>query len=695
MPRQTYYDPKWEEEFSWLSPASASKNEAKCKLCLREFTLGNMGVKSVLSHSKSKRHIKIVESVSHVAPCFSKSNTRNINLGTDCKDGNATTERAEIIWLFTSVLWHHSFRSTSPLNDVFPCMFPDSTIARNFSMGYDKAAYVTCFGLAPYFEDKLKNELDASRSFSISVDESLNEVAHKNQMDLHVRYWDSSKSIAVTRYFNSQFLGHSCAADLVTGFCDGLKRVSLSKMQQISMDGPSVNWRFYADMQNHLREGDNESSLIETGSCGLHIVNNSFKKGLLSVEWSIEKVLRSAYKLFKNSPAKREDFTAITESLVFPMTYCGHRWLENVPVAERMVAILPDLELFVKSIPKSKTLWTNYKNNENFLFLQKTLTNSLILPRLQFFISIGHTFSKFLTHFQTEHPAFPFLGEEMVILIKGILSRFVRSETLDQLLPSQLLNVDVNDPEIMLPTERINVGIPAKSTLLKTDRHISPMERQKFRLDCRDICRALYKSLSLKNPLKYEFVRNCRCLIPRFILEEPEQAEICFENILTYLYDKRRLSASETEKAKVQFHDMVTVTARTHRQQFDDFKEFSDRLDAFFVSLTLPNEVFSVMKIIFTLFHGNANIERGFKVNKDTLSTNMRERTLYSLRFLYDSLKLQMRDGRISSIEITSDMMQSVRQARQRYRSFLDDQQQIAARMVSYLVCLTSQIHLS
>ena len=187
------------------------------------------------------------------------------------------------------------------------------------------------------------------------------------------------------------------------------------------------------------------------------------------------------------------------------MTYCGHRWLENVPVAERMVAILPDLELFVKSISKSKSLWANYKSNENFLFLQKALTNSLTLPRLQFFVSVGHGLSKFLTHFQTEHPALPFLSEEMSILIKGVLSRCVQSEILDQLSSSELLYVNVNDPDILLicsPLSRIDVGIPVRSTLLNTDRHVSPLERQKFRHDCRDIFKALYKSFSKKKNIE-------------------------------------------------------------------------------------------------------------------------------------------------------------------------------------------------
>ena len=50
--------------------------------------------------------------------------------------------------------------------------------------------------------------------FSVSFDESFNKVIQEEQMDLLVRYWDDEVKEVVTRYFESEFLGHTRAGDL-------------------------------------------------------------------------------------------------------------------------------------------------------------------------------------------------------------------------------------------------------------------------------------------------------------------------------------------------------------------------------------------------------------------------------------------------------------------------------------------------
>lgn len=112
------------------------------------------------------------------------------------------------------VMNHLSFRSSSDLSKLFQAMFPDSEIAKEFSMGYDKARYLLCFGIAPYFESQLDENLQNCKSYSISFDESLNKDLQKNQMDIHVRFWDHQKDAVATRYLTSEFLGHGSASDL-------------------------------------------------------------------------------------------------------------------------------------------------------------------------------------------------------------------------------------------------------------------------------------------------------------------------------------------------------------------------------------------------------------------------------------------------------------------------------------------------
>ena len=61
-------------------------------------------------------------------------------------------------------------------------------------------------------------------------------------------------------------------------------------------------------------------------------------------------MLRSAYQLFKDTPARREDYTSVTGSSTFPLKIVAHRWVENVRVLERVIDILPSLKQYVKSV---------------------------------------------------------------------------------------------------------------------------------------------------------------------------------------------------------------------------------------------------------------------------------------------------------------------------------------------------------
>ena len=55
-------------------------------------------------------------------------------------------------------------------------MFSDSQIAKDFQMARTKMAYLIDFAIAPYFMEILIDELKSCDYYSISFDESLNEI---------------------------------------------------------------------------------------------------------------------------------------------------------------------------------------------------------------------------------------------------------------------------------------------------------------------------------------------------------------------------------------------------------------------------------------------------------------------------------------------------------------------------------------
>lgn len=121
-------------------------------------------------------------------------------------------------------------------------------------------------------------------------------------------------------------------------------RFGFHNLIQLSMDGPNVNWKLFSMAQQNIKQQTGKK-ILNVGSCGLHILNNSFRAGCASTDWDLGNALSSLKWLFKDVPARREDYSVVTGSTSFPLDFCSHRWLENVEVAERALQILPKWKL--------------------------------------------------------------------------------------------------------------------------------------------------------------------------------------------------------------------------------------------------------------------------------------------------------------------------------------------------------------
>ena len=258
--------------------------------------------------------------------------------------------KSEVYWTLHTINSHHSCNSNSGIDKVFRLMFPDSAIASKFGCSERKTAYLATDGIAPY----LRNVLEArvkQEEFVILFDESLNKAMQTKQMDFHVRLWDVNQ--VKTRYLTSEFLGHARVIDMNTAFDTATENLNLSQMLQLSMDGPNVNLAFHKELDSRVKK-DCGLNLLDVGSCGLHKVHGAFQSAVSASSWNLDGILKSMHRLFKHTPARREDYTSTTGSSLFPTEFCKHRWLENASVANRAREILPCLQTYVKNVTKKK-----------------------------------------------------------------------------------------------------------------------------------------------------------------------------------------------------------------------------------------------------------------------------------------------------------------------------------------------------
>lgn len=224
---------------------------------------------------------------------------------------------------------------------------------------------------------------------------------------------------------------------------------------QLSMDGPSVNWKFHKSVQDALyaQQDCQNISLINIGSCGLHIIHNACKAGTNSTGWKLDHLLFCMYQLFKDTPARREDYSKRTGELsctTFPLKFCKTRWVENVPVLERAISLLNNLAKYVKAVYESKCPDPSTKS---FEAVKEATNDPLIFAKLHFSLSVSKQVTCFLLFYQTNKPVLPFLANDLFNLLKSIMARFVKRDIMDKVTSiEKLLKVKVSNKDSHLLT---------------------------------------------------------------------------------------------------------------------------------------------------------------------------------------------------------------------------------------------------
>ena len=79
-----------------------------------------------------------------------------------------------------------------------------------------------------------------------------------------------------------------------------------------------------------------------------------------------------------------------------------------------------------------------------------------------------------------------------------------------------------------------------------------------------------------------------------------------------------------------------------------------------------------VLKIILTLSHGQALVERSFSINKSLLVENLAAKSLITQRIVYDYMKVN--NVSAEDVEICLTLCCSVKHARQRHIAHLEEQ---------------------
>jgi hypothetical protein len=88
-------------------------------------------------------------------------------------------------------------------------------------------------------------------------------------------------------------------------------------------------------------------------------------------------------------------------------------------------------------------------------------------------------------------------------------------------------------------------------------------------------------------------------------------------------------------------------------------------------------ELWNVVQQLLLLSHGQATVERGFSINKETTVENLKKESLKARRLVIQAVR---EAGDAQSVPITKELLSYASTARHKYQEYLDKQRQDAIR---------------
>ncbi|KAL7381065.1 hypothetical protein ABVT39_028034 [Epinephelus coioides] len=301
-----------------------------------------------------------------------------------------------------------------------------------------------------------------------------------------------------------------------------------------------------------------------------------------------------------------------------------HRWIENVPVAERAIAVWPMLQMYVDAAEKKKVQKPHTASYDTILAAQG---DPLIIQKMQFFLAISRSFNPFLTRYQTDEPVLPFLARDLTELLMELLG--------------------------------------------KPGCKIGEVSVLTFRRECLQCLVKVVRKLQEKCPLKFPVVRQIACLDPTRMNRDPEWCITQMKSIVQTFVQGKQLTGGIPAGDVIiqQFTSLLSVEGRD--EEFVSFQPLKQRLDVFLHSKlsTSHPELLRFCQSVLLLSHGQATVERGFSVNKEVETCNLLDESLEALRLICDEVS---GCGGILKVPLTKELLASAASARSQYRLYLE-----------------------
>ena len=360
------------------------------------------------------------------------------------------------------------------------------------------------------------------------------------------------------------------------------------------------------------------------------------------------------------------------------------RWVEDKPVAERLVDLWPNVAKIVhywESLPKSKR-----PSSRSYSNVLSAVTDNLTPAKLHFFSYVAGIFQQFLTKYQSDKPMIPFLYSDHLKLVKSILCLVLKPDVVNPCSSlTTLTKIDLTDKSYFCKAKDIKVGFGAKCVDdLKNSDLVTNQGLKAYLNECITFVTTIASKLFDRSPLGSVIVRNADAFDPTAIASlEIDVLEGEVNRILMYLLKLRLVSATYSDKALADCSSFFEQVKKMHVDQLKLFDSSKTDLDyIYFHKLgkeTKKHDKFAyILKIILTLSPGQAAVERSFSLGKSSLQTNITEESIIAKKVVRDHLLANKIE--LSSYEVPNKLILQCNSAHSKYKASLKEEAEDAER---------------
>lgn len=645
------------------------QEQAFCIFCSAAINCTHHGVTAVKRHATSKRHVEICNQHRSERGILRKPATAQALLETCFLTKSAISEKdravlAETYFVLGLALAGMPYSWGDTATAIFPLMFPDSTMAKEFQCGRKKVSYIVSDGLGPYFKKAVIDEINrAGVYYTIQIDETPIPEQRCQQLDVIVRYFSETCKQVVVEHLSSFHLGSATSDVLLARVKEAIQDLPQKNMLCFYSDGPNV----MKSLKRKLKQ-DVNPALVNIGECTLHKVHNAFAKGINAFGDNVESALLDAYHFFKNSAVRSATLKTNQKCLGLPdgvlLRHVSSRWLTLGPALERFIEQYPALKAIILHGESGRSDGTIYKR------LQENLGKKDFLPKAIFLRNVADLFVDFLTMFQRSEPLLHILYQEMVSLVKKILGRFLRVEVYRDLTGEELKSLDVERSANW--KQVVEVGGDTETAISDW----TAEEKKLFRLGARSFYMKAVSYLISKLPFDNVVLRDFKFLHPSIIQEEA--SVVALRNLAQQVPQV----IAPTQVSTLMDEFTLISTEALHCDPHE-------RLDEVWVRIfSLKNEdgapryplVGKLVKALLSLAHGNADVERGFSENRRMLLERSRLSiaSVNGLRAIRSFAKRYGQDA--SRVQIKPELIKAVKSSYKCYQERLAAEDQPAAK---------------